>query len=103
MITKLFSRAGLHEQAEPAQRILGAAQLSPESEELAHLLAADPVSEVRVAAAKRCTDLAVLAAAWETETDPNVRAAVASALALVLAETQDSAGARAVLEANHCT
>jgi len=38
---RLF-RSALHEHAEPAQRVLGVAQLPPDSAELAHLLTADP-------------------------------------------------------------
>jgi hypothetical protein len=67
------------------------------------LLAADPVPEVRAAAARRCADLAVLAAAWQTEADFAVRIAIASALGDALAETQDSAGAQELLGADHCT
>src|SRR5438874_2479316 len=40
MVTKFFSRSALHEHADPAQRILGAAELPPDSGELARLLAA---------------------------------------------------------------
>src|SRR4051812_13272023 len=103
MIAKIFSRAALHEHAEPAQRILGAADLSPDSEDLARLLATDPVADVRAAAARRCTDLGVLAAAWESETDSGVRDAIADTLAQVLAATDDEAAARALLEASYCT
>ena len=103
MISKRFSRSALHEHADPAQRILGAAELPPDSVELAGLLTADPAPAVRVAAARRCADLAMLAAAWETETDSAVRIALASALGNALAATPDSAGARAMLEADHCT
>ena len=103
MITNFFSRSALHEHADPAQRILGAAQLPPDSGELARLLAADPAPEVRVVAARRCADLAALAAAWERETDSRVREALAVALGTALSETHDSAGARALLEADHCT
>ena len=102
-MAKLFSRAALHEHAEPAQRVLGAAELSPSSDELARLLAADPVPEVRIAAAQRCTDLPILAAAWETETDPVVRAALASSLGETIASTEDSLRAQAMLESDHCT
>ena len=101
-VTPMFLRSALHEHAEPAQRILGAAQLAPDSKELARLLAADPAPEVRVAAARRCDDLATLAAAWQSEPDSAVRAALAGTLGDVLAATPDSAGARALLEADHC-
>ena len=103
MITKFFLRSALHEHPEPEQRVLGAAELPPDSEQLARLLSADPAPQVRLAAARRCADLPVLAAAWGKETDPAVRAALAAALGNALAETQDSAGARALLEAEHCT
>ena len=42
---------------------------------------------------------AALAAAWETETDPAVRGAIAPALGIALALTQDSAHAQAALAA----
>ena len=103
MITKFLSRSGLHKHAAPAQRVLGVEQLPPDSEDLAHILAADPAPEVRAAAVKRCADVAVLAAAWETETDPAVRDAISAALGSALSRTQDSAGAHAALEADRCT
>ena len=103
MITNFLSRPPLHRHAEPAQRLLGVEQLPPDSAELAHLLAADSAPQVRIAAAQRCTAIGVLAAAWATETDLAVRAAIASALGIALAVTQDSAHARAALEADHCT
>ena len=103
MIAKFLSRSALHEHAEPAQRILGVAQLPPDSEDLAHLLSADPAPEVRVAAAQRCADVAVLAAAWETETNPAVREAISTALGSALSRTQDSDSAHAVLGADPCT
>ena len=97
-----FFRSPLHERTDPAQRVLGAAQLAPDSPELAQLLVADPAPEVRVAAAGRCADLAALESAWKTESDPAVRSAVEIALATLLAETADSAAASALLEADHC-
>ncbi len=103
MITSLFSRSPLHQHADPAQRILGIAQLSPDSAELAPLLVADPAPEVRSAAARRCADLATLASAWETETDQGVRLALAAALSDALAQTPDHAGARTLLEADRCS
>jgi hypothetical protein len=103
MITSLFSRSALHQHAEPAQRILGIAALPADSRELAHLLGADPAPEVRIAAALRCDDLAALASAWETEADAAVRAALARALGNVLAQTEDGAGAQALLAADRCT
>ncbi len=103
MITRFLSRSALHKHAEPAQRLLGVEQLPPDSEDLAHLLAADPVPEVRVAAAQRCADVAALAAVWEAETDPAVRDVIPAALGSALSLTQDGARANAVLEADLCT
>lgn len=103
MIANFLSRSALHKHAEPAQRLIGVEQLPPDSADLAHILAADPSPEVRAAAALRCADVAVLAAAWETETDPAVRDAISSALGSALSRTQDSGGAQALLEAGRCT
>jgi DNA repair protein SbcC/Rad50 len=103
MITGMFSRSALHQHAEPRQRILGIAALPPDSVDLARMLAADPVPEVRIAAALRCTDLTALACAWETEADAAVRLALARTLGDVLAQSQNSDGARALLEADRCT
>lgn len=103
MITNPFSRTALHQHADPAQRILGAAALPPDSGELAQLLAADPAPEVRSAAAQRCTDFAALASAWDAEGDAAVRLALASALVEVLVQMQDSASAQSLLAADACT
>ena len=89
--------------AEPAQRLQGLEQLLPDSAELAQLLIADPASEVRIAAAKRCTDVVALGAAWRAEPDPTVRLAIASALAPALATTPDGVTVQAILESNDCT
>ncbi|MFH1043619.1 MAG: DUF349 domain-containing protein [Pseudomonadota bacterium] len=102
-MSSLFSRTPLHQHTEPAQRTLGIAALAPDSSELALLLAADPVPQVRIAAALRCADLAALASAWETEADAGVRDALASALGDTLAQSQDSAGASSLLAADRCT
>lgn len=103
MITNLFSRTALHQHADPAQRILGVTALPPDSGVLAQLLVTDPAPDVRIAAARRCSVLATLASAWETEADAGVRLALASALGDVLAQTQDSAGAQALLAVDRCT
>src|SRR5664279_5800440 len=87
MISRLRFRTALHEHAEPVQRLRGVVELPPDSPDLAQLVGADPAPEVRAAAAQRCTDLKALAAAWETEGDATVRAAVAAALAHALATT----------------
>ena len=102
MISNPFSRTALHQHADPAQRVLGAEALPPDSGELA-LLLADPAPEVRIAAARRCNALAALAPAWEREADTGVRLALASSLGAALAQTQDGARALALLAAEHCT
>jgi hypothetical protein len=102
MITKRLFRSPLHEHADHEQRVLGVAKLPPDSNELATLLATDPAPEVRAAAASRSTDVAALAAAWTTEADPAVRAALAAALGPVLAETPQSDAATALLESDEC-
>jgi len=101
MINGFFSRSPLHEHAEPAQRIRGLAELPPVSDELAQLLASDPSSEVRIAAARRCSDPGTLAAAWARETEPAVKEAVASSLGGVLAESADPRAACEILSADH--
>jgi hypothetical protein len=102
MVTRLFSRTPLHEHPEAAQRVLGVAQLAPESAELAALLAGDPAPEVRTAAAVRCRSVAALASAWEKETDAGMRAAVSASLGAALAESTDRAAVRAFLESPDC-
>ena len=103
MITNLFSRTALHQHADPAQRILGVAALSPDAGELAQLLAGDPSPQVRAAAARRCADLAALGSAWEKESESGVRAALAAALGETLAQAQDGAAAQALLAGDRCT
>ncbi len=103
MITRLFNRTALHEHVEPAQRVLGVAELAPDSEQLKGLLAADPAPEVRAAAARRCADAAALAAALATEVDGTVRAALAAALADALCALPDAATAGALLAGDRCT
>ena len=103
MITKRIFGSPLHEHADPAQRVLGASKLPPDSGELARLLATDPAPEVRAAAARRSADVAALAAAWKAETDAAVRAELAATLGSVLAETEQGEAATALLEADECT
>ena len=103
MATNFFSRTAAHKHADPAQRLTGLAQLPPDSQDMAQMLAADPAPEVRAAAAQRCADVAALAAAWGTEADTAVRAAIAGALGNALALTNDGARAQAVLDADDCT
>ncbi|MEO8303140.1 MAG: DUF349 domain-containing protein [Betaproteobacteria bacterium] len=99
MVTKRLFRSASHQHADPARRVIGATELPPDSDELASLLADDPAPEVRVAAAGRTADLTALTAAWEGETDSDVRMAVASALSRVLAETPDGDRAATILAA----
>jgi len=103
MATNFFSRAAAHKHADPAQRLISVARLPPDSQDMAQMLATDPAPEVRAAAAQRCADVAALAAAWEAEADPTVRAAIAHALGRALALTHDGARAQTVLEADNCT
>ena len=102
MLNRLLFRS-LHEHPEPSQRVLGIPALTPDSAELAQLLRTDPAPEVRVAAARHCADLTMLAAAWRAETETEVRAAVAASLGKVLAQTPDGAAAQALLAADDCT
>src|SRR5512134_2274001 len=102
MVPKRLFRSNLHLHPDAVRRIAGVAELPPDSEELAALLAADPAPEVRVAAASRCADVGALAAACANETDATVRAALAAALGTVVAGTQDDAREVAVLEAAWC-
>jgi hypothetical protein len=103
VLNKLLFGSAQHENADPAQRLLGAAELAPDSPALAQLLAADPAPEVRAAAAARCVDLTALAAAWQSERQPEVRAAIAASLGRAIAASADSASAQALLAAPDCT
>jgi exonuclease SbcC len=103
MSTRRLFRSALYLHADPAQRVVGVADLPPESEELAALLTADPAPEVRVAAAMRCASLAALVAAWDNEGDPAARAAVATALGRVLAESPDRVASTAFMAGAACT
>ena len=98
MINNLFSRPPQPEHADPAQRALGVTALQPESAELALLVTADPAPEVRIAAAKRCVDIATLAAAWKAETDTAVRAALTAALGHLLDAQHDASIRRTTID-----
>lgn len=102
MINKLLFGSALHEHAEPAQRVLGIAALPPDSKALAQLLGADPAPEARAAAAARCVDLDALASAWLTETDADVREAIAASLTRALAAAPDSTAAQSLLATPSC-
>jgi exonuclease SbcC len=103
MVTKRLFRSALHQDADPARRVIGVAELAPHSDELAALLANDPAPEVRLAAANRCTNLDGLVDAWVAETEPAVRLAITSALGTVLAESPNAARAVTFLDSNTCT
>jgi hypothetical protein len=102
VLNRLF-RSPLHEQSDPAQRLRGAAELPANSAALAGLLADDAAPEVRAAAAMRCSNVAALASAWRTESDAVVRAALATALGTLLANTQDDETAKSFLYDHACT
>jgi hypothetical protein len=102
VLNKILFGSPLHEHADPAQRVLGVAELPPDSPALAQLLAADPAPEVRCAAAARCTDLTALTAAWRSETAPEVRTAIAASLGSALAATEDTAATLTLLAAPEC-
>jgi len=102
VLNKILFGSALHEHAEPAQRVLGVAALPADSPTLAQLLAADSAPEVRVAAARRCADLRALNVALTTETEPQVRAAIAASLGTTLAATTDAASVQAMLAAPEC-
>lgn len=101
VLNKLFGSA-LHEHADPAQRVIGIAQLAPDSPALAQLLA-DPAPEVRAAAAARCADPDALAAALAAESDPGVRGAIEAALGKAVAALPEGAAAQALLAAADCS
>src|SRR5512143_3018144 len=100
MVSRLF-RGAAHLDADPARRVEGVAELPPESDEVAALLA-DPAPEVRLAAAKRCASAPALVAAWEKEAEDAVRTALASALGVELARAPDAALASAFLGSDGC-
>jgi len=102
VLDKLFSRP-LHEHADPSQRVLGVQALQPGSPQVVQLLRDDPAPEVRAAAAGRVEDIAALNAAWQAESDPGVRRALAGALGGAIAALTDLETARAQLAAPNCT
>ena len=102
MVIKRLFRSTLHEHSDPAQRVLGVAELPPDSIELAGLLTADPAPEVRAAAARRCTNLDALATALKAESDASVRSVLTVVMGPLLAETEDAESARTHLQADEC-
>lgn len=102
MLDKLFSGSRLHEHADPAQRVLGAAALPPDAPALAQLMRADASADVRAAAAARCSDAAALAAALATETDEKVKSVIAASLGRAVAAA-DAATVSTLLAAPACS
>jgi hypothetical protein len=100
MIPRLFRPP--HTDPDPAKRTLAAQELAADSDELAALLA-DPVPEVRAAAAARCGRLDPLVAAWAAEQDNAARGAIADALVRLLATAGDGGVAAAFLRTQACT
>jgi hypothetical protein len=102
MVIKRLFRSTLHEHSDPAQRVLGVAELPPDSAELAGLLTSDAAPEVRAAAARRCANLDALAAALQAESDASVRSVLTVVLGPLLADTQDNEAAATLLRADAC-
>ncbi len=98
MLNKILSRTPLHEHADPQQRLLGVAELPPDSAELLRLLHADPAPEVRAAAARRCSDAAALIARWSGDGEPLVRSAIVESLGHWLDGIADGESLRRALE-----
>jgi hypothetical protein len=90
VLDKLIFASRLHEHADPAQRVRGVMELPPDSPAVLQLLTADPSPDVRAAAAERCGDVAALATAMRTESEPAVRAAIAVALGKLLDATPEN-------------
>lgn len=102
MLDKIFGTP-LHENVDPAQRVVGVATLPRDSKALVQLLGADPSPDVRAAAALHCNNPAALAHALRTETEQNVRGAIAASLGKVAATTPDAVLARSILSAPECS
>ena len=103
MLNKIFPRQPRLEHPDPAQRLLGLAELASDSEEVAQLMVTDPAPSVRAAAARQCTNLDALGQALGGELDSEVRDALTSALAGALAEAPDDDRAGALLKADNLT
>ena len=101
MINNLFSRQPQHLNPDPAQRALGINELEPDSDDVARLLTTDPSPQVRIAAARRCTDPAKLAHAWSAETDDVVRAALAASLGDALDAVHDVPERNRIIDSVH--
>ena len=102
-MTKLSEGAAANEPVDSALEVHRAAESQPDPNDLGRLPASVSTPEERATTARGCADLASLAAAWQTETHPTARLAIASALTQVLSEATDSAAVTALLAADHCT
>ncbi|MEO7762708.1 MAG: hypothetical protein ABIS68_12445, partial [Casimicrobiaceae bacterium] len=80
MLNKIFTRQSRLDHPDPAQRLLGIAELTAESDELLRVITSDPMPNVRAAAVRQSNNTLALAAALEHETDPDVRAALLDGL-----------------------
>lgn len=103
MLNKIFTRQPRLDHPDPAQRLLGLAELPPEAEDVARLLREDPAPLVRTAAARRCASLDALARALGSETDPEVLDALTTTLTTTLADTPDCDRAQALLAGDAVT
>ena len=81
MLDKIFSRQSRIDHPDPTQRLLGVAELAPDSDDLQRVLKSDPVPSVRAAAARQSTHVEALAAALDSESDADVRGALLETLA----------------------
>lgn len=99
MLNKIFTRQPRLEHPDPAQRLLGLAELPADSADLVRLLQDDPAPVVRAAAARQCTDPEALFKALGSEQETDVRATLSTALTSALAATTDDTLAATLLSA----
>lgn len=100
MLNKIFTRQPRLEHPDPAQRLLGLAELPPDSEEAGRLMVTDPAPAVRAAAARLCTKPEALAQALGVESDAEVRGALETTLIATLAESSEEDSVKALLMAD---
>jgi hypothetical protein len=81
MVTRRLFATPVHQHADPARRIMGVAELPPDSDDLAALLVADPAGGARRSQA--VAPISTLAAACESGGSA-VRAALAASMVDVL-------------------
>jgi hypothetical protein len=79
MLNKIFARGSRLDSPDPAERLQGVAELEAEADDLVRLLPTDPSPLVRAAAARQTSNAKALAAAFERETDADVRRALLEA------------------------